>query len=344
MQSEDRLRVFFSYSHEDKDLASSLVEALREHGLDVHWDVDLPVGQHFVKSIVEGIEHAHLLIPLVTENSNGQAWVHEEIGYGTALEIPVLPIAVGQDPSALAADIQAVKVDADLSGFEAQLQKANLRSIVLERAGGRMRVELATYPEQRTELMTRKAKELWNRGTPVLLRKRSAQSCFGIPDRPPWDDEAWTGYAGDKELSELRRQMLRNERRAMEKHAREAGCKLLLHGGFAERSLLPAQWAYRVKTLIASLERLPAGKVQVAFLDTQPSGTYTLLGNWYAAESLAHYPDGFRGTMVTAHGPTVLQKVEEYDRAFRDACDGNPLSTEEAVEVLRGLLEQVQGQ
>src|SRR5579863_589825 len=103
-------RVFISYSHDDAHLAGRLVTTLRSIGLNNIWDKDIHPGRSFVQEIKGFIEHVHLFMPLITVHSQNRPWIHEEIGFATALNVPVLPIAIGEFPQEMIASLHAISV------------------------------------------------------------------------------------------------------------------------------------------------------------------------------------------------------------------------------------------
>ena len=85
-------RIFISYSHEDRRLARILANILEENGLIPMWDENFTWGHGFPEQIKNFISHAHVFVPIVTKASSKRGWVHQEIGYARALNIPILPI------------------------------------------------------------------------------------------------------------------------------------------------------------------------------------------------------------------------------------------------------------
>lgn len=103
-------RVFISYSHQNQALAEKVKEHLSQQGLFPITDHEIRVGEAFSEEIREMIECSHVFVPLVTPSANERLWVQQEIGYATALHVPVCPIAVGNLPSGMAEHIQGIHV------------------------------------------------------------------------------------------------------------------------------------------------------------------------------------------------------------------------------------------
>lgn len=72
--------VFISYKREDLDRVAPLVTALRDSGVDVWWDQDIPPGGSWRETIVEKLDGAGLCVAIWSETSTGPAgrFVREE--------------------------------------------------------------------------------------------------------------------------------------------------------------------------------------------------------------------------------------------------------------------------
>lgn len=320
-----QFRVFISYSHEDLKLAVQVNEALRGLNLKPVWDRDIGPGTPFSDAIKGLIANAHLFMPLISENSQHRPWVHQETGYAMAINIPVLPIAFGNLPGEMISQLQAISVrlksadEFDETDLVEQLKCINIEQLVIPppaRSGAI--VEVADYPEERTELMSRCANRVMELGSYVHLRQRGALSSFSIPNRllndPVWD------LRGDS--SQFYRKHLRNERIALEQHARQSGCSLILDPDtFVARMSgdNPIRMHSRLSTLREFLESMPDEKVQVAITRRAQEGNVTILGDWFVAESQAPRPgEGYRQTVFSWHAPTVLKELRRFDQEFEE--------------------------
>ena len=149
-------RVFISYSHEDNALAQSAAEALVQMGHTPVWDKAIRPGAPFTEAIKEFIHHAHIFMPIITENASRRPWVHQETGYAMALNIPILPIAVDSVPGEMAAQLQAVVVRADFADFPERMQTVDLEQVVSQSPATSFRdIEVTSYAENRTEMLAR---------------------------------------------------------------------------------------------------------------------------------------------------------------------------------------------
>ena len=112
MLEEDRkYRAFLSYSHQDLRIAQAVDSILKRNGLRPMWDEHFAYGQGFHEQIKKFIAHAHVFLPILTHSANQRNWVHQEIGYATALNVPVLPLAIGEVPGEMIHHLHAVRIE-----------------------------------------------------------------------------------------------------------------------------------------------------------------------------------------------------------------------------------------
>ncbi len=321
-------RCFISYDRQDHMLGMRLRTALTSLGHDVMWDGDMQAGVPWRETLEQMISYSHFVVPLVTPNSRHSAWVHEEVGYALGLNLPIISLAVNTEPlQELAGRLQALQFDQNGSGLETALANQDFDAIV-GRAGASptaMRVEVARLPEERPILIARIAKELTDAKRYAVVRKRTRLSAFAMPDRPPSSALWATHYK--RPLSEQERRNKWAERRELSRHAREAGCRLILHldpidswDGIGGPSVIVA----RLQTLRRFFEQMPTEKVKVVFSHEPPHGTLTMLGDYMKAEALAYGDIGFYQTVVTRHAPTVLRSVQDFEDEFADYADNQP--------------------
>ena len=223
-----RFRIFVSYASEDRPLAIKLVEALRILKLNAMCDMDIRPGTPFTDAIKGLISNAHIFMPIITENSQKRPWVHQETGFAMALNIPVLPIAVNTLPAEMISQLQAISISYDGSDLSQQISQVNFDQIVLPPPPRlHSNTEIADWPETRTELMARYANHITELGASGEVRQRGALSSFCIPNKD-LDDEIWKQREGERPRSPYYLTLLRDERRALERHARDSGCKLMI--------------------------------------------------------------------------------------------------------------------
>lgn len=221
-------RVFLSYAHADKPLVGRMAAILVSIGLTPLWGIDINPGKPFATEIKELIARSHLFIPVLTPQSNTRPWVHQETGFAIALNIPVLPISIGQTPSEMISDIQAISVRQDLSDLAERLNQIDLWRLVVPKPSKPFgTIEVAEWPEQRREYIIRYANWVTELGEYGRVRYQARFSIFGAPDRD-LSDPIWDMREGDAKRTEQMRYLAREERRAVERHARAAGCRLII--------------------------------------------------------------------------------------------------------------------
>ena len=125
-----RNRVFVSYSHKDSQLVRVIVNYLElVCDLNVIWDERFESGQGFHDQIRDCIGHAHAFLPVLTQDSS-RGWVQQEIGFAMAMNIPVIPIAIGELPGQMISLVHAVKLDSLNSEDSAAVQTAAGESVI----------------------------------------------------------------------------------------------------------------------------------------------------------------------------------------------------------------------
>ncbi len=73
------MKIFISYSHQDKTHAALIAEQLKKAGHEVWYDSwSLKLGDNLLKKISEGIESADALILIISRNSSKSKWVMHE--------------------------------------------------------------------------------------------------------------------------------------------------------------------------------------------------------------------------------------------------------------------------
>lgn len=110
-----RFRVFISYSRKDLEIVERIDAVLRDMGLVPVWDRTIQPGAAFADEIKSKIATAHLLMPILTPCTQESPWVHQEIGFAIGIDVPVLPVTIGNLPGEMLSGIQALRVKEDLS-------------------------------------------------------------------------------------------------------------------------------------------------------------------------------------------------------------------------------------
>ena len=329
MNPENKYRAFISYSHEDKKLVEQITTALEENGLQPMLDKSFASGHGFTDQIKNFIAHAHVFIPVITKESSNRGWVHQEIGYATALNVPVLPISNGRMPGQMIQELQAViweegkywrrknKPKFTRKVFDSLIRRAQLESQAL--------FECAQYQEERTALMVSYAKRVLDLGANGHVRQKGALSSFHIPDRPITHSD-WDERYGSRKPSDYRCRLQRDERLVLEEHARQCGCSLIIDPALTYRKYGKVARKARLKELLTFLESMPDQLVYIAINEKMPtSGNITMVGNWFFAESIsASIGKGYQQTVFTRHAPSIQAKVELFDRELKGLLSEQP--------------------
>ena len=286
------IRVFISYSHKDAILAEKIVNALIANGLTPMWDKNFLFGFGFHSMIKAFISHSHVFLPIITESSNFRGWVHQEIGYAVGLNIPVLPVAVGELPQEMIYELHALKLSDDIKETDEELKilfsKSKFESLIakyLKSTHGLF--ECAERHEERSMMMVEYAEEVLSLNNYGLIRQKGGLSSFHIPDKII-SDPVWEERYGNYTKSPFQSDILRNERVALTKHAEKAGCKLIISDGkyieneFSNlgrlRSLIARK--SRLESLKTFLESMPQEKVEIVIKeDLDSDQNVTIVGD-----------------------------------------------------------------
>lgn len=317
-------RVFICYAHEDVRLVRKLEKALEAIGLRPWWSQYITPGTPFPEAIKTMIAHCHIFMPVLTPTSRQRPWVHQEIGYALALGVPVLPVAVGQMPADMLAELHAVSVDPDWSAerIAEELQRVDLRHLVMPPPPSPPRVvEAADFHEVRTRLLAEYSRHVLEVGGYAPVRQLARMSSLSIPDADPTDPE-WDkrdGVGGPR--LHYYRWLRRQERRIIEEHVRHAGGRFIINPALVKASMELQKFVSRVQTLVDTLRSLAAlgDKLQVLVNPGRHVMNLTILGDWFAAEAFfVASAGGYRKTVFHWHGPTVLKWIEWFDAEFEE--------------------------
>jgi len=340
------LRVFISYSHDDRKLARQVAEILESMGLIPVYDVkDIGASSAFTDSIKSLIAHAHVFMPLITKHSQKRPWVHQETGYAIAMNIPVLPVAIEKLPGQMIAQLQAISVKRNLKVLKNRLEEAGMERIVITyKSAPHTLVEVADWPEKRAEMMAQFANAVAGPAKYGMLRQRGALSSFCLPDKDT-DDPIWDLREGYQLRSHYYRNLLREERRALELHAREYGCYLIIDPAIDFSSRGPFVTQARLSTLLDFLQSMPDDKAHIVMTERAREGSLTLVGDWFLADSMVPRPEGYRQTIFNWHAPTVLQGLNKFEREFKELLDkdgrGSLMSRQRAIEEMMRILDRL---
>ena len=332
MFEEDRqYRVFLSYSHQDLGIARAVDSILKRNGLRPMWDEHFAYGQGFHDQIKKFIAHAHVFLPILTHSANQRNWVHQEIGYAMALNVPVLPLAIGEVPGEMIHHLHAIRIAQNeaeqassvlpvsaMENLARALTPEGIERLIRERSDAKLvPFACANFPDARAEMLASYCEDVRRLGGHGLVRQKGALSSFHIP-KETIRHQIWRDRYGKDERSDEHCELQRQERVALSRHAEIAGCKLIIdpfptydrYGEYARR--------VRLQCLHDFLADMPDDKCQVAICRSLGHGlSNTYVGDWFAAESvLAVLGKGYYQTIFTRHAALVRKRTADFDSEF----------------------------
>src|SRR5437588_12382029 len=129
-------KVFLSYATDDRGVAIKIAEALKARGVNVWFDVSIPIGNSLSHRISELISASDYLIVLISPNTKKSDWVTYELTTAvrkelTARDITILPVLIA---------------DAEIPGFLHTYQYLDCR-IDVERGIERLVDQISAAPE-----------------------------------------------------------------------------------------------------------------------------------------------------------------------------------------------------
>lgn len=333
-------RTFVSYAHADMPIIERIVAKLESFGLSPLWDDQIKQGKPFADEIKDLIARSHLFLPIITSHSNTRPWVHQETGFAIALDIPILPICIGQTPSEMIADVQAITVKDDLSNLIEQLSKIDLINLVTPRPQKPFSsIVIADTPEQRGQLRLDHANWVVELGEYGVVRAQARFTIFAVPNSPA-DDPIWDKREGDAKRSHYLRDIHRQERNTIERHARMAGCRLIINPSAPTFDIQGSQaQKIRQQLLLDFLKSMPSDKLDVAISPQAQDRNLTMIGDYFFAESMAARPGGYFQTVFNSHPPTVLRRIQQFEQLFEESQTQNPMSLDEVIGYVEGLLQ-----
>jgi len=98
MNLTPQYRAFIAHWSKDIGLVQKNAELLENQNVDAIWDKAFQVATGFHEEIKLSIAHCHVFIPLLTDKSKDSPWVHQEIGFAIALNVPIMPVSAGVLP------------------------------------------------------------------------------------------------------------------------------------------------------------------------------------------------------------------------------------------------------
>jgi hypothetical protein len=303
--SEGRLRVFISYSHEDRDLARRIAGILGECGLDPLYDHDFRLGEGFHEQIKIFIAHAHIFLPVLTPSAGTRNWVQQEIGYAVALHVPVLPLAVDCDPGELLHGTQAIAISRGrIRDIAHRLKRESLEQWLSSGTIGPALYECAETTDDRALLLARYSNDVLGLERSGTVRQKGGLSSFHIPLATP-GHEIWRLRYGPLPPSPMHCRLLREERIALTGHAEKAGTRIVIDPDLDFKEYGDRARYARLRSIRDFLAGMTDGMCEVA-LCRRISGSLTIVGDWFSARSMyLRIGEGYWQTIFTRHAPTL---------------------------------------
>ena len=314
-----KYRVFISYSHADRARVERIAKILAALGLTPMWDDALEAGSSFSDQIRRYIAHAHLFMPFITDASEDRNWVQQEIGYAVALGVPIIPLTSGVPPGEMLRELHAIEIHSDVEELRTRLSWTAVDALVQRyRQGCRALYQCADYARDRAEMMASYCNDVISLGYTAMVRQKGGLSSFHIPKKHINHAE-WVKRYGGKRDDPDRNRLQREERIALEKHARKKGCKLVINPHLTFNWGPEARVA-RLRSLLDFLNSMEDGTCAVAIRPAMThSDSVTIVGDWFCAESVtSEVGRGYRQTIFSRHAPTILNRIEAFDEEFEE--------------------------
>lgn len=91
----NNLRVFISYSEENKKIASGIKENLNRFGVQAFLaHDDIPPGKEWISEILKNIKNADIFIALLSKDFQKSKWTDQETGIAVCLDKFIIPISI----------------------------------------------------------------------------------------------------------------------------------------------------------------------------------------------------------------------------------------------------------
>jgi hypothetical protein len=317
------LRVFISYSHSDRHLVQRLVNAIAAAGMTPMWDKHLRAGVGFSKQIQHFIVNCHIFLPFLTKASAKGSWQHQEIGFAFALGKRMLPVSLVGPPEGIISDIQAVELRADLSDARTKLSADRFVTLINEAERQPAAYECTADNTRRALMLADHANSVSALSCSGPVRQIASLTTFHLPNRGS-EDPVWNNYFAGARDDLLLFEALQAERIALEKHAGERGCQLILDPA----ELLPNVYKRhgigsvreRVRGLLSFLRGKSVSNVVVA-INSAPSRdtSLTLVGDWFSSEAVSSGAKRvLKEAVFTRNAPVVWQQVRDFDNRLTD--------------------------
>jgi hypothetical protein len=119
------VKVFISYSHQDKSFVEKLAGELEGQGMKVWWDFDSLKGGHdWQKEIERGIKQCDFFLVALTPDAVASEWVGNEITYATLAQKKIIPLHLKK------CEVPIGLIKKQYIDFEKQTQKAAIKELL----------------------------------------------------------------------------------------------------------------------------------------------------------------------------------------------------------------------
>jgi hypothetical protein len=326
-KQQEKYRIFISYARPDHEKAGKIAAALTENGLTPLWDDEnLDPGEQFIEKIKALIANSHVFLTLLTDASFARPWVHEEIGYALALNVPVIPVIFRTDsispekdclPSAMIQYLEVLQVSRDDQKLREELSKNYFQGIIKRYSNSKLALfQRANSENESATMISNYAKDITkiSSGAAGYVRQSGGLSSFQIPNQPI-DNPVWQMWSGNQKNNRDTFSSLQEERTALEYHANVKGCKLIINPYFKQDNLDRRSAIIRLRILIEFLQNVDA---QVAVDEDleEENPKLTIVGDWFSAEKVLDSGTNGEQTLFTRHAPSNQEKIKKFDEEF----------------------------
>ncbi|MFZ4464465.1 MAG: toll/interleukin-1 receptor domain-containing protein [Bacteroidales bacterium] len=327
--TDQKIRVFISYSHQDIKLVERLVSILEQEGIMVLWTKIVAGGTGYTEKLKIFIEHAHIFMPVITESSSARGWVHQEIGYAIALHVPVFPVTIGKlIPVGMLEFIHAIHLSDDDQILKEQICHNTLSALLKEDVLPAL-YQRAAKVEDRAALMKSYADKVTSLNKYGVVRQKGGLSSFHIPNKRIEHQDWIDRYIPDtRGLNHKELQL--GERKALQQHTDKDGCKLIIKPQYAIEGKSSLAAKTRIKAMIDFLDTMPDDKVVIA-IQTQKTSieSLTMVGDWFLAESVSFKDgDGFTNTFFTRNASEISTRIQIFDEELDELLEQLGWTTE----------------
>jgi hypothetical protein len=222
---------------------------------------------------------------------------------------------------------------------------AGERLVERSMASDRVLYTCAEFTENRAAMLAQYADDVRALGRFGAVRQKGALTSFHLPAETI-NHSVWRARYGKSERSDEHCRLQRLERIALTRHAEHAGCRLIINPFLSYNKFGEEARVVRLGCLRDFLRSMTDDQCQVA-IQTQRRERMnnTYVGNWFGAESRTPIQGkGYYQTIFTRHGPSLKERIANFDSEFRELIAEAKTSPGEsrrrAIEVLEGEIDR----